>query len=70
MQEKKKEKRKEKDNVFEACLCLCLDLYSRLTEHTFNSKDSTESVQMQIALFLIMQSVSLLRWFLYYSSYH
>ena len=27
---------------------VCLDLYSRLTERTFNSKDSTESVQMQI----------------------
>ena len=44
-----------------------LDLYSRLTEHTFNSKDSTESVQMQIltisqnAKCLVIEVVSILQ---------
>ena len=46
---------------------VCLDLYSRLTEHTFNSKDSTESVQMQIltisqnAKCLVIEVVSILQ---------
>ena len=46
---------------------VCLDLYSRLTEHTFNSKDSTGSVQMQIltisqnAKCLVIEVVSILQ---------
>ena len=46
---------------------VCLDLYSRLTEHTFNSKDSAESVQMQIltisqnAKCLVIEVVSILQ---------
>ena len=60
---KHKKRRKENDNVFWSFYVLYVLIFT-LTEHTLNSKDSIESVQMQ------MQSASLLRWFLYYSSNH
>ena len=54
---------------FEAFFVLYVLIFT-LNEHTLNLKDSIEYVQRQIALFLKIQSTSLLRWFLYYSLYH
>lgn len=66
---RKKERKKEKKKImYLKLVCfVCLDLYSWLTEHTFNSKDLTESVQMQIltisqnAKCLVIEVVSILQ---------